>query len=263
MDSLATLALALVVVGAAWPAVAGSSAPATAPTAADKGKDKGEGGGGGDDSRPEHRLPAVVEKAIAEKEKEVVAARREGIRLLEDFLRSSPKSRETAEALYKLAELYWEDSKAAYLDKMGSYQAAVTECHRDRATCPRVPRRPPRLDLAQAQGVYDRLIREYPRFRKIDTVIYLYAFSLRDQGRLGDSIKYFQTILDRFPALPVRRGCLDGDRRVSFLRAAELQDLSPGVREGAGAPQVLRCTTWRCSRPRGVTGSSATRTNPR
>jgi cellulose synthase operon protein C len=153
----------------------------------------------GDDSRPEHKLPAAIEKAIAEKEAEVTGARKEGIRLLEDFLRQSPKSRETAEALYKLAELYWEDSKTAYLIKMGSYQAAVTECHRDRSACSRVPRRAPRLDLSQAQDVYDRLIREYPRFRKIDTVIYLYAFSLRDQGRLADSTKYFQIILDRFP----------------------------------------------------------------
>ncbi len=152
-----------------------------------------------DDSKPERTLPAVIEKAIAEKEKEVVVARKEGIRLLEDFLRTSPKSRETAEALYKLAELYWEGSKATYLQSMGKYQSAVGACRKDRSTCPRVPRRPPRLDLSQAQGVYDRLIQEYPRFRKIDTVIYLYAFSLRDQGRLGDSIKYFQSILDRFP----------------------------------------------------------------
>ncbi|MES1205688.1 MAG: tetratricopeptide repeat protein [Pseudomonadota bacterium] len=152
-----------------------------------------------DDSKPERKLSPLVEKAIAEKEKEVVGARKEGIRLLEAFLGSSPTSRETAEALYKLAELYWEDSKAAYLARMGDYQGAVTACRQDRAACPRVPRRPPRLDLTQAQGVYDRLIREYPRFRKLDTVIYLYAFSLRDQGRVADSVKYFQTILDRFP----------------------------------------------------------------
>ncbi|HEY8923474.1 MAG TPA: tetratricopeptide repeat protein, partial [Polyangia bacterium] len=152
-----------------------------------------------DDSKPEKTLPPAIEAAIAEKEKEVVGARKEGIRLLEDFLRSSPKSRETAEALYKLAELYWEESKASYLEKMGAYTAAVTACHKDRGLCPQVPKRPPRLDLSQAQGVYDRLIKEYPKFRKIDTVLYLYAFSLRDQGRLGDSVKYFQILLDRFP----------------------------------------------------------------
>ena len=62
-----------------------------------------------------------------------------------------------------------------------------------------MPRRPPTVDLARAQSVYDRLIKQYPRFRKIDTVLYLYAFSLRDQGKLGEAVKYFQIILDRFP----------------------------------------------------------------
>src|SRR6185369_6938038 len=92
-----------------------------------------------------------------------------------------------------------EESKAIYLERMERYQAAVTACHQDRSACPRVPRRPPNVDLSRAQLVYDRLIKQYPRFRKIDTVIYLYAFSLRDQGKLGDAIKYFQRILDRFP----------------------------------------------------------------
>jgi tetratricopeptide (TPR) repeat protein len=207
--ALALAAIALVLAGGG-----GAARGATEPKeekAEDKGEEKGEEQGGdekkgeekksgeADDTRAARTLPPVIEEAIAKKEGEVKAARREGIRLLEDFLKTSPRSRETAEALYKLAELYWEDSKAVYLEKMGSYQRAVAACRKDRATCGAVPRRGPRLDLSHAQGVYDRLIREYPRFRKIDTVLYLYAFSLRDQGKLGASIKYFQQILDRFP----------------------------------------------------------------
>jgi len=144
-------------------------------------------------------IPPALQKAIDEREDQVTAARREAIRLLEDYLRDVPKSREEAEALYKLAELYWEESKAVYLEKMGAYQAAVSACHDDRSTCPRVPRRPPTVDLSRAQSVYQRLIAEHPRFRKIDTVIYLYAFSLRDQGKTAESVRYFQTILDKYP----------------------------------------------------------------
>ena len=147
----------------------------------------------------EKELPPALQKAIDEREAAVTAARGEAIRLIEDYLRDSPRSREQAEALYKLAELYWEESKALYLERMGAYQAAVTSCHDDRALCPRVPRRPPTVDLSRAQSVYQRLITEHPRFRKIDTVIYLYAFSLREQGKAGESVRYFQTILDRFP----------------------------------------------------------------
>jgi cellulose synthase operon protein C len=152
-----------------------------------------------DDDTPESKLPPVLRQALAEKEAEVTAARREAIKLIESYLHDSPHSKEQAEAMYKLAELYWEESKAVYLDKMGRYQAAVSACHSDRAECPKVPRRPPTVDLEQAQAVYLKLIDGYPKFRKIDTVIYLYSFSLRDQGKIGESIKYFQMILDRFP----------------------------------------------------------------
>ena len=95
------LALQLALGGArAW------AAQAKTPDAAKvTGQKAADGDDQPDDSKPEHTLPPVIEAAIAEKEKEVGAARKEGIRLLEDFLRSSPKSRETAEALYKLAEI--------------------------------------------------------------------------------------------------------------------------------------------------------------
>jgi TolA-binding protein len=147
----------------------------------------------------EKPIPPALQKAIDDRETQVTDARREAIKLIEDYLRDSPRSREQAEALYKLAELYWEESKAVYLERMGIYQEAVTACHNDHAACPRVPRKPPTVDLSRAQGVYQRLINEHPRFRKIDTVIYLYAFALRDQGKTGEAIKYFQILLDRFP----------------------------------------------------------------
>ena len=183
----------------------GLAAPAaTADAAAKKKKaaaqDKGDKADDADEgSEPEVKLPPILLKALHEKEAEVTAARREAIGLIESYLRDSPHSKEQAEALYKLAELYWEESKAVYLEKMGKYQDAVTACHNDRANCPNVPRKPPSVDLSQAQAVYLRLINNYPKFRKIDTVIYLYAFSLRDQGKVGESIKYFQTILDKYP----------------------------------------------------------------
>jgi TolA-binding protein len=154
---------------------------------------------GAQDATAEKVIPPALQKAIDDRELQVTAARREAIRLIEDYLRDSPRSREQAEALYKLAELYWEESKAVYLEKMGAYQAAVSACHDDHAQCPHVPRRTPTVDLSRAQSVYQRLITEHPRFRKIDTVIYLYAFSLRDQGKTAESVGYFQTLLDKYP----------------------------------------------------------------
>jgi cellulose synthase operon protein C len=168
--------------------------------------DKGDKGDKNDKSdEPEKTLPPILQKALEEKEAQVTEARREAIRLLEAYLRENPRDsagfrpKEQAEALYKLAELYWEESKEVYLEKMGTYQAAVSACHADRSACPRVPHRPPTIDLTRAQATYLQLIDQYPKFRKIDTVIYLYAFSLRDQQKIGESIKYFQIILDKYP----------------------------------------------------------------
>ena len=50
--------------------------------------------------------------------------------------RPPASAKEQAEALYKLAELYWEESKEVYLEKMGRYQAAGPACHADRSECP-------------------------------------------------------------------------------------------------------------------------------
>jgi TolA-binding protein len=193
------IALALAAAIAWLPAQAAHAAKSKKAAAGDanKGDDDAD-----DADEPEKKLPPILQKALHEKEAEVTAARREAIKLIESYLHDSPHSREQAEAMYKLAELYWEESKAVYLEKMGRYQAAVSACHADHAECPKVPHRPPTVDLSQAQAVYLDLIKGYPKFRKIDTVIYLYAFSLRDQGtkeKAGEAVRYFQIILDKYP----------------------------------------------------------------
>jgi cellulose synthase operon protein C len=194
LSIVGAFALTLPLVGAARIAFA---APEKRADKTDKGIDKS--------SEPEKTLPPILQKALEEKEAQITDARREAIRLIEAYLRENPRGsagfrpKEQAESLYKLAELYWEESKEVYLEKMGRYQAAVSACHADRSECPKVPHRPPTIDLTRAQATYLQLIDQYPKFRKIDTVIYLYAFSLRDQGKVGESIKYFQIILDKYP----------------------------------------------------------------
>src|SRR5580698_3413627 len=134
-------------------------ARAAAADAKSKRTDKGDKG-----DEPEKTLPPILQKALEEKEAQVTEARREAIRLLEAYLRENPRDsagfrpKEQAEALYKLAELYWEESKEVYLEKMGTYQAAVSACHADRSACPRVPHRPPTIDLTRAQATYLQLI---------------------------------------------------------------------------------------------------------
>ncbi|HSY41757.1 MAG TPA: tetratricopeptide repeat protein, partial [Polyangia bacterium] len=221
---------ALSIVGAlalTLPLVAsGKRALAASEKAAHK-NDKGDKGEDDKASEPEKTLPPILQQALEEKEAQITEARREAIRLIEAYLRENPRgsagfrAKEQAESLYKLAELYWEESKEVYLEKMGRYQAAVSACHSDRSECPKVPHRPPTIDLTRAQATYLQLIDQYPKFRKIDTVIYLYAFSLRDQGKLGESIKYFQIILDKYPR---SRYIADAWMAIAEYRFYEQQD---------------------------------------
>src|SRR4051812_35954117 len=78
-------------------------------------------------------LPPEIEAVVKSKEAEVVSMRREAIKLLSDFLTDAPPSDETAEALFKLAELTWEEAQATYLKRMGAYQDALAACREDRA----------------------------------------------------------------------------------------------------------------------------------
>ncbi|HEY0708774.1 MAG TPA: tetratricopeptide repeat protein, partial [Polyangia bacterium] len=143
--------------------------------------------------------PAAVESIIQGKEAEIRTARKEGITLLEAFLRDSANSPETAEALFKLAELTWEEAQVEYLARMDRHQALVAACKKDRSRCPELSARPPRLDLSRSQATYQRLIKEHPGFRKLDTVLYLYAFSLRDQGKSGEAVEVFERLLRDYP----------------------------------------------------------------
>ena len=183
-------------------------------------------------------IPPALQKAIDEREGQVTAARREAIRLIEDYLRDSPKSREQAEALYKLAELYWEESKAVYLEKMGVYQAAVSACHDDHAQCPHVPRRPPTVDLvARAVGLPAPHHRApaLPQDRHRHLPLRVLAARPGQGRRVGALLPDHPR---QVPALPLPRRRLDGHRRVPLLRAAELQELARGLRARPQAPEV-------------------------
>src|SRR4051794_1759670 len=116
-NRISIAALAIVTLG--WANAAHASTPdGVDPKADAKAEAKPDAKADKNATDPEHPLSPVLEQAIVAKEKEVAEARREGIRLLEDYLHDSARGPEQAEALYKLAELYWEESKAAYLDKM-------------------------------------------------------------------------------------------------------------------------------------------------
>ena len=182
----------------------------------------------GEDDGAEKTLPPILQQALEEKEVQVTEARREAIKLLEAYLRENPsgsagfRAKEQAEALYKLAELYWEESKEVYLEKMGRYQAAVSACHADRSECPKVPHRPPTdRSVAGAGGLpaAHRQVPQVPQDRHGHLPLRLLA--ARPGQKIGESIKYFQIILDKYPR---SRYIADAWMAIAEYRFYEQQD---------------------------------------
>ncbi len=139
-----------------------------------------------------------VEALIQQKEAMVAIKRREGIALLETYLREHGPTPQTPEIMFQLAELKWEEAKSQFLAEMAAYNAAVEKCaQQKKAGCHTPPQ--PTLDLKSSQGLYARLLKEYPQFRKTDAVLYLYGFSLRSEGNVEAALVQFKRILNEHP----------------------------------------------------------------
>jgi TolA-binding protein len=146
------------------------------------------------------RTTPELEKLIKEREGEVARRRQEAIKLLETFLLPDSRGRkpggsERAEALFKLAELSWEDAKNDFLRRLGSYQGDVARARKEG----RPPPRQPQIDLAKSQQIYKQILTEHPDFRKRDIVTYLYAFSLQEAGKTDEALTWYRRILSDFP----------------------------------------------------------------
>ncbi|MGZ3426533.1 MAG: hypothetical protein ACXVCV_07785, partial [Polyangia bacterium] len=103
-----------------------------------------------------------VEALISQKEALVAVKRRQGIVLLETYLREHGPTPETPEVMFQLAELKWEEAKSQFLTQMAAFNAAVEKCNeqKQKGLCRTPPQ--PGLDLTSSQGLYQKLLERYP-----------------------------------------------------------------------------------------------------
>jgi len=99
---------------------------------------------------------------IALNDKEARDRRRDAIAMFEAFLRHYPNyKRWTPDAMFRLAELYYEKSAEEFLDADESYKKAI-----DSPNPPTAP--PPRVDYSPTIALYQRLLTEFPNYRFLD-----------------------------------------------------------------------------------------------
>ena len=116
--------------------------------------------------------PAAKKEMIAAREKAAQARRTHAIKMLEELLAMKPGEATASDAIYKLAELYWEDSRQKLAADMAVWEKA------EKKGAP-----PPKLDVTRSEKLYRELVEKYPRFRRMDVALYLLGFGAHEAGR--------------------------------------------------------------------------------
>jgi len=126
------------------------------------------------------------EPQIEANEKEAKDRRRDAIAMFEAFLQKYPNDKRwTPDAMFRLAELYYEKSAEDFLEADETYKKAL-----DGPNPPSSP--PPKVDYTATITIYKRLLTEFPNYRFLDATYYLLGFCL---GEMGEEAQARQALL--------------------------------------------------------------------
>lgn len=119
-------------------------------------------------------------RQILEEERLQNEARERAIRLFERFIRRYPDDPTyTPDAMFRLGELYFERSAVLFQEEYDAAQAA-----RDRGEDVLPPET---ADFTATIELYQRLVRQFPDYRRIDGVYYLIGYCLGEMGRMEEA----------------------------------------------------------------------------
>ncbi len=123
------------------------------------------------------QISAKYDPQIAFNDKEAKERRKDAIAMFENFLHHYPNDKRwTPDAMFRLAELYYEKSAEEFLDADEAYKKAI-----DSPNPPTTP--PPRVDYTPTIALYKRLLTEFPNYRLLDAAYYLLGFCLGEMGQ--------------------------------------------------------------------------------
>jgi tetratricopeptide (TPR) repeat protein len=117
------------------------------------------------------------EPQIEADEKEAKDRRRDAIAMFEAFLQKYPNDKRwTPDAMFRLAELYYEKSAEDFLEADEAYKKAIDSPTPPSGTGPKV-------DYTATITIYKRLLTEFPNYRFLDATYYLLGFCLGEMGQ--------------------------------------------------------------------------------
>ena len=139
------------------------------------------------------------EQAIGELEAQERKERQEAIQQFEEFLARYPNDPTyTPDAMFRLAELYYERSSDDYARALAEWKEEVRRALADGRDMPAEPQR----DHAGAVALYRQLLAGYPDYRFLHATQYLLAYALGEMGQPDESIRAYAELIRRFPESP-------------------------------------------------------------
>ncbi len=136
------------------------------------------------------RLRPQLDLRVENDLKQLRTLRTEAIGLLSAFIAETPReAAEMPEALMRLGELRWEVERESFVERFRAWEKKPVD-QRGPAPSP---------DYGPARELFNRVLKEYPRFGEIDLALYVDGFLATEQGREDDALARFERILKDFP----------------------------------------------------------------
>ncbi len=122
-------------------------------------------------------------RQIREEERLTNEARERAIALFERFIRRYPNDPNyTPDAMFRLGELYFERSAVQFQELYDA--ATLARANGDEDAMDSLPLSP---DLQPTIEIYQRIVRQFPNYRRIDGVLYLIGYCAGEMGRAEEA----------------------------------------------------------------------------
>jgi len=142
-------------------------------------------------------LASQFDREIEELEQEERQRRLEAIERFEAFIAKYPDNPTyTPDAMFRLAELYFEKSSDEYLLASRRYEDELLAWDEGRRE---TEPRPPQPNYEQTIATHRRLLRQFPDYRFADAARYLLGYSYAEQDQPEQALQAYQSLVENHP----------------------------------------------------------------
>lgn len=142
-------------------------------------------------------LALQYDKAIEELEEQERSRRLEAIARFEAFIEKYPSDPVyTPDAMFRLAELYFEKSSDDYLLASRAYEEELLAFDEGRRT---TEPDPPLPNYEQTVNLHRELLRKFPNYRLADGARYLLGYAYSEQEQVDEALLAYQELVARHP----------------------------------------------------------------